>query len=80
MHAGQGPDDFQVAEFFGSNVHKKVFAMRVLAVEALNSALHRGRWRLRSVRVTLCQILGPGSNSYAVHELFNVAVRAGEQV
>ena len=41
MHAGQGADDFQMAQFFGADVHQQVFAVWIVAVESLNGILHR---------------------------------------
>ena len=43
MHAGQCPDDFQMAQLFGADIHQHVFAVRILAVQALNRILHGGR-------------------------------------
>ena len=43
VHAGQCPDDFQMAQFFRPNVHQQVFAARIVAIEALDRILHRRR-------------------------------------
>src|SRR4029450_8193292 len=40
MHAGERPDDFKMAQFLGPDVHKQIFPLGVLAVEALNRVLH----------------------------------------
>ena len=43
MHAGQRTDDFQVAEFLGANIHQQILAPGIVAIEALDGVLHRGR-------------------------------------
>ena len=43
MHAREGADDFQMAQLLGADVHQKVLAIRILAIETLNRILHRGR-------------------------------------
>ena len=35
-------DDLQMAQFLGADVHQQVFALRILAIEALDRILHRG--------------------------------------
>ena len=42
MHAREGADDFEVAELLRADVHEKVFALRIFAVEPLDRVLHRG--------------------------------------
>ena len=41
MQPGQGADDFEMAEFFGADIHQQVLALRILAVEPLDRILHR---------------------------------------
>jgi hypothetical protein len=43
VHAGQRADDFQVAEFLGSDIHQQVLAPWIVAIKALDPVLHRGR-------------------------------------
>ena len=37
------PHDFEMAGFFGADVHQQIFAIWILAVQALYRILHRGR-------------------------------------
>ena len=41
MKAGKAADHFEVAELFGPDIHEKVFAIGVFAIEALDGVLHR---------------------------------------
>ena len=43
MHADQGAYHFQMAEFFGADIHKKILARWIFAVKALDGILHRCR-------------------------------------
>jgi hypothetical protein len=43
VHAGEGADDFEMAKFFGADVHQQVFAIRIFAIQPLYRILHRGR-------------------------------------
>ena len=42
MHASERAHHFQVAQFFGADIHQQVLALRVVAVQALDGILHRG--------------------------------------
>jgi hypothetical protein len=43
VHTGEGAHDFEMAQFFGADVHQQVLAIRILAVQTLDRILHRGR-------------------------------------
>ena len=43
MHARERADDFEMAQFFGADIHQQVFAGGIFAVESLDGILHRGR-------------------------------------
>ena len=43
MHAGQRAYDLEMAEFLRPDVHQKILAVGIVAVEALNRVLHRSR-------------------------------------
>lgn len=40
MHTSEGADDFEMAEFFSSDVHEHVLAGGVFAIESLDGVLH----------------------------------------
>ena len=42
VQPGEVADDFQVAEFFGADIHEEVFAGGIVAVESLDGILHGG--------------------------------------
>src|SRR3979411_428798 len=42
MHASQSPDDLEMAEFRRSDVHQKIFSLRVFAIKSLDRVLHGG--------------------------------------
>ena len=42
MHAGERADDLQMTQLFGADIHQQIFALRVIAVQALNGILHGG--------------------------------------
>ena len=42
VHACQRADDFQMAQFLGADIHQKIFALRIIAIEALDGILHGG--------------------------------------
>jgi hypothetical protein len=43
MHARETTDNFQMAKLLGTDIHQKVLAVRVFAIEALDRILHCGR-------------------------------------
>src|ERR1700733_7735852 len=40
MHAGQAAHNFEMTQLFGADVHQQVFALGVVAIQALNRILH----------------------------------------
>ena len=43
MQTRQATHNLKMTKLLGPDVHEKIFAIRILAVEALNRILHRGR-------------------------------------
>ena len=41
MHAGEGTNDLEMAQFLRPDVHEQVFALSVVAIESLDRVLHR---------------------------------------
>jgi len=41
VQARERADDFQVAQFLGTDVHQEILALRIVAIQALDGILHR---------------------------------------
>jgi hypothetical protein len=74
----QRPDNFQVAQLFGADVHQQVFAGGIVAVEALNGILHRGcQLAIRAAELLEKHVSEPYvriPDAHCVHKLLNVMV------
>ncbi|MET4799686.1 hypothetical protein ABIA96_002253 [Bradyrhizobium sp. LB11.1] len=43
VQAREGADDFEMAQFLGADIHQKILAVRIFAIETLDGILHGGR-------------------------------------
>ena len=78
VQPGERADNFQVAQFFGADVHQQVFALCVVAVQPLNGILHcRSQLAVRSAEL-LEQHVSESRirlvDADRVHQLLNVVV------
>ena len=78
MQSRERADDLQMAQFLGADVHQKVFALWVVAVQPLNGILHRGgefavgaaellEQHVAELRIGLI-------DTHGVHQLFHVVI------
>ena len=78
VHACQRPDDFQMAQFFGPDVHQQVFSRRIIAVESLDGILHRrGQFAIGAAKLFQKHVAERGIgliNSDRVHQFLDVVI------
>ena len=74
----QGPDNFQMAQFLGADIHQQVFAGRVVAIEALNGILHGGGQFAVGAAELLQQHVAEARirfvDPHRVHQFFDVVI------
>jgi hypothetical protein len=78
VHAGEGTNDLEMAQFLRPDVHEQVFALSVVAIESLDRVLHRGCEFAIGAAELLEQHVAEsgirGIDADRVHELLDVMV------
>ena len=81
VQARQAADDFKMAEFFGADVHQKIFAVGIFAIQSLNRVLHRGsQFAVRAAELLEQHVAKAGIglvDANGVHEFFDVVIHGG---
>ena len=77
QHADQRPDDFEVAQLFGRDIHQHIFTARIVITQALGEVAAGGRqFTLRPAKLFQQKIGEAGirfSNANRVLQLFDVS-------
>ena len=78
VHAGEAADDLQMAQLLGADVHQQVFALRILAIEALDGILHgRGELAVGAAELLEQHVAEPRIglvDPHRVHEFLDVMI------
>jgi hypothetical protein len=78
MHSRQSADDLQMAQFFCSNIHQKILADHIFAVDALDGILHgRGKFSVSAAELLQEHVAETGIRLVhvnRVHEFFDVMI------
>ena len=78
MHAGQGADDLEVAQFLGADVHEQILALGIVAIQPLDGILHRSGELTVSSAELLEQHISETrigrADAHRVHQLLDVVI------
>src|SRR4051812_47426390 len=78
VHAGESANNFEMAEFFGADIHQQVFASHILAIQTLDGVLHRGgEFPVRAAKLLQEHLSETGVRSadiHGVHQFFYVVI------
>jgi hypothetical protein len=81
MHPGKTSHDLEMAQLLGANIHQQIFAVRVLAIEALDRILHGGGKLAVGTSELLQEHVSKAGirliDPDGVHELLDVMIHGG---